>query len=842
MKMKSHLITSSPHHLIIFTIACIALLSGASATAHATGIHQVRFVVVDGITRLPAADAEVVVDDILGVRPSWTVRPERFIPLSNKVFDVRTWREIHAGLALHPTTITLPLNVSVMLQGQAEPPVKDIYIQVHAQRLQPQKTAPTSGQTVDREKIKARSGADNNINSVIKSDAGVASDSAGQQHVRGEHAEISYVVDGVPLPDTLSGRQGSVVVPSTIESLEVLTGGYAPEFGGQTAAILNITTLPSPARSRTDLNFAAGSFDTTNGGFTSVGPIGKSLSYVVDFGATRTRNAVEPQQPDNDTAHNAGSSLSYFTKLRYIPGKRDTITLSLSSNPDTLQISNRTGLPASFALAGQGFGFLGLRNANGARPDITDENRAALGAQTLLLPSQQAEGQDITQREISEFATLSWRHVLSKRETSVLAYTVLHSGQDLHNHNPGVDLQNLPVDNSIEYNPTAIRNVHHSQLTGSITSKQGAHTLKAGLLLDDENGNESYRLVPASQLALNALAALSPALSPPGSVLTDAQGNPVLDVNGNPVYQPTGPSPTLNVHRSGFYRAAYIQDTWQVSRRFIMNYGVRADWYKQGQNLGQPVVSVKTLSPRLNFSYLVDRASTLRWSYNRLFNTPPLAQGAVLGAPIEPEILDQYEVSYDRQIARGQEVKVAYYVKDIRNQIDTGLLIPGSQIGLYSALNLQYGGVHGIEFSYEITPPKGIGFDAFLNYTYSIARPNGLDNTGEPVPLFNDHDQRNTVALGLGYTWRGGATASVLINHGSGLASSIVPPSDKRTPRTLIDLHFGSGTRLFRGRGSLALDILNVTDDRTVINFQSAFSGTRFQQARRFIFSITAGF
>src|SRR5581483_9367220 len=108
---------------------------------------------------------------------------------------------------------------------------------------------PTSGATVNREQIEKRAGPDNNINNVIKTDAGVASDSAGQQHVRGEHADISYVVDGVPLPDTLSGRQGSVVVPSTIETLEVLTGGFAPEFGGQTAAILNITTLPSPTRS-----------------------------------------------------------------------------------------------------------------------------------------------------------------------------------------------------------------------------------------------------------------------------------------------------------------------------------------------------------------------------------------------------------------------------------------------------------------------------------------------------------------------------------------------------------------------------------------------------------------
>lgn len=187
-------------------------------------------------------------------------------------------------------------------------------------------------------------------------------------------------------------------------------------------------------------------------------------------------------------------------------------------------------------------------------------------------------------------------------------------------------------------------------------------------------------------------------------------------------------------------------------------------------------------------------------------------------------------------------MKVAYYVKQIRNQVDTGLLIPGSQIGLYSAVNFQFGGVHGIEFSYEITPPKAVGFDAFLNYTYSIARPNGIDNTGVPVPGFNDHDQRNTIAFGFGYTWKAGPNLAVLINHGSGLASSPVPPSTLRVPRTQVDLHFGSGKRLLHGNGTLSLDVLNLFDDRAVINFQSAFSGTRFQPARRVIFSFSAGF
>ncbi|MES1228392.1 MAG: hypothetical protein ABUL72_06945, partial [Armatimonadota bacterium] len=110
--------------------------------------------------------------------------------------------------------------------------------------------------------------------------------------------------------------------------------------------------------------------------------------------------------------------------------------------------------------------------------------------------------------------------------------------------------------------------------------------------------------------------------------------------------------------------------------------------------------------------------------------------------------------------------------------------------------------------------------------------PNGKDNTGADVDDYNDHDQRQTVGLGLSYTFRSGAAAAVTVEHGSGLASSIIPPSTSRTSRTSVNLHLTTGDRLFSGRGGVSLDVSNLFDRRDVINFQSAFSGTRFQMGR----------
>ena len=157
------------------------------------------------------------------------------------------------------------------------------------------------------------------------------------------------------------------------------------------------------------------------------------------------------------------------------------------------------------------------------------------------------------------------------------------------------------------------------------------------------------------------LAAIAPGLAPAGSV-TGA-----FDVNGNPVFKPSsGVTPTLNVSRTGEYKALYAQDTWQPTRKLTVNYGVRMDWFNQSQNLGQAPVSASLLGPRVNFSYQADGKTTWRASYNKLFNVPPIAQGAIVGAPIQPETLSQYDLGVDRKVGRNQTASAAYYYKDIK--------------------------------------------------------------------------------------------------------------------------------------------------------------------------------
>ena len=255
--------------------------------------------------------------------------------------------------------------------------------------------------------------------------------------------------------------------------------------------------------------------------------------------------------------------------------------------------------------------------------------------------------------------------------------------------------------------------------------------------------------------------------------------------------------------------------------------------------------------PSVSSPIMVTPITTLRLSYNKLFVQPPLAQGSVVGAPILPETYDDYNASVERQFGSNQTVKIAYYYKNMTNQIDTNLLIPGTQIGVFTSVNFQHGSAHGVDLSYTLNPRNGVGPGAYLAYANSIDKPSGLQNTGAPVPPYNDHDVQNTLSTGVDYSFRSGASAGINIYHSSGTQSSIIGNyypinnatalnNSHRSAHTEVNLQFSS-PRIGRV-GSLGLSIDNIFNSRRPFNFNSGFSGTRFQQGRRIVLSLNGNF
>src|SRR3984957_20279876 len=79
------------------------------------------------------------------------------------------------------------------------------------------------------------------LNQVLLQAPGVAQDSFGQIHLRGEHANVQFRLNGVELPEGLSVF-GQVIAERFARSLTLITGALPAQYGFQTAGVVDIQT------------------------------------------------------------------------------------------------------------------------------------------------------------------------------------------------------------------------------------------------------------------------------------------------------------------------------------------------------------------------------------------------------------------------------------------------------------------------------------------------------------------------------------------------------------------------------------------------------------------------
>ncbi|MBV1800228.1 TonB-dependent receptor [Siccirubricoccus sp. G192] len=95
---------------------------------------------------------------------------------------------------------------------------------------------------IDRETIEALpQGGNAPLNQVLLQTPGVVQDSFGDIHVRGEHRNLQYRLNGVVLPEGLSGF-GQVLDARSLRSVAVLTGALPAQFGFRTNAVIDLET------------------------------------------------------------------------------------------------------------------------------------------------------------------------------------------------------------------------------------------------------------------------------------------------------------------------------------------------------------------------------------------------------------------------------------------------------------------------------------------------------------------------------------------------------------------------------------------------------------------------
>src|SRR2546422_2521234 len=106
-------------------------------------------------------------------------------------------------------------------------------------------------------------GAPTNTTSQIlqQSIVGAARAPTGEVHIRGQHAEYTYYVDGVPVPSGISGSLNELFDPQVVNQIDFQTGGWDAEYGGKIAAVVNVNTRIPSGGFHLDASGYGGSFN-----------------------------------------------------------------------------------------------------------------------------------------------------------------------------------------------------------------------------------------------------------------------------------------------------------------------------------------------------------------------------------------------------------------------------------------------------------------------------------------------------------------------------------------------------------------------------------------------------
>jgi len=185
---------------------------------------------------------------------------------------------------------------------------------------------------------------------------GAAKAPTGEVHIRGQHAEYAYYVDGIPIPPGVFGGFNEVVDDKVIARAEFLTGGLPAEYGGQTAAAVVLQNHVPSGHFHLDFQTYAGSYlarnnaapDSLNIGAVKLKPVnlnGQSLSlsdHIGNFGffiaGDRSETDRRIDEPLPYIYHDHGFDYFTYAKLDYIIGDNDYLTTNLNWTRTVTQV------------------------------------------------------------------------------------------------------------------------------------------------------------------------------------------------------------------------------------------------------------------------------------------------------------------------------------------------------------------------------------------------------------------------------------------------------------------------------------------------------------------------
>ena len=399
------------------------------------------------------------------------------------------------------------------------------------------------------------------IESLLLDTPGVVPDEDGRLHVRGEDAQLQYVVDGIPITGNMTRVYSSLFNAQLIKSVDVLTGSLNAEYGVATAGVLAVTTKSGFDKPFfVDATAGTGSFNTREGGLQIGGNLnGRSAAYVGINGSASGRY-LDPIT-SGDPIHDDGAAYNYFGKYHLLLNDKTDLNLLTTYNTTKYSVPNSV-----------------IRTPSQDQVQNLDDYLIGARLNTVL-------------NENSMLSMLAYRRQSSAKVTSG-GLTNLQTQSDLAK--AIAENEKFFIGGDRRYTTTGGQVEFSSKPEWFSLS----NTFKAGIAAEVYPVHEQF-----------SFAVTNPALSDTTFPGGDLRFRPYdITQGGRPFH--------VDQSRTGTRYSGYLQDEISFNR-WIISAGIRVDQF----NFLQNEVSA---SPRIGAAYNVNPNLSFRVSYNRIVMQAPL--------------------------------------------------------------------------------------------------------------------------------------------------------------------------------------------------------------------------
>jgi outer membrane receptor protein involved in Fe transport len=615
-------------------------------------------------------------------------------------------------------------------------------------------TVGTTSDTITHDTIEALpQGTNTTVEKVMLQAPGVSQDSAasGTLHVRNDHANVQFRINGVMLPDGVTGF-GSILDTGLIGTIALVTGALPAEFGLRTVGLIDITTRADAFNNSGSVSMYAGSRGTFEPSFEYGGTFGGNCPSSPSSSSTTTTKA-----PASWSSTDCFPGVQYFFSGRYLQ-----TTEGIENPLPTLNAIH------DFSSQEKGFAYMSTFVDPNTRLSLIT-GTAVSQFQIPNVPNGPLNGSVVT----PVFgATTFDSSKLNENQYEFTQYGVLA----LQHSAPGFDSQvsYFTRYNDLHFTPDPVGDL----LLNGIASDISRQSYTNGV-----QGDASYMINPAHTVRAGfTVSGEQTWVDNTSLVETLPAGTPAFI--------------TDDVSKLGWLAGIYAQDEWKITDQLTMNAGLRFDQMWE-------YVDANQLSPRLSFTYKPFKYTTFHAGYARYFTPPVLVEAApanialfagTTGAsttpgtsPVLPERSHYFDAGVDQTVpfkchasSSGANVcptldlGVDAYYKIAQDLIDNGNF---GQALVLSAFNYAKGYVEGIEFSAKYHDGN---FQAYANLAVSEERATDVvsnqylfDNTmpladlgGQTLQqyvdshwIYTDHTQIVTGSAGAAYQFCGGPSS-----------------------------------------------------------------------------------